>query len=164
MFAKASENAVGDVETSFSWQQPPPAAYNIPYNTTQGQPHRPAFNHAGGSDQQKPQYPLTGGGFHPSGNVSMQPYYAMTDQRIQGNNMPQHGVPPSYNRLGPRGIRLRPVSDLRMQSSRHQHRVLMLLPPADAYRSLFTFGVFNAIQSTCFDTVSLSAMLAIPSF
>ncbi|KAI1794644.1 P-loop containing nucleoside triphosphate hydrolase protein [Ganoderma leucocontextum] len=35
-----------------------------------------------------------------------------------------------------RGIRLRPVSDL-----------------PDIYRSLFKFGVFNAVQSQCFDTV-----------
>jgi len=33
-------------------------------------------------------------------------------------------------------------------------------PLADAYRGLFTFGVFNAIQSTCFDNVSLSIMVA----
>ena len=35
-------------------------------------------------------------------------------------------------------------------------------PPADPYRGLFTFGVFNAIQSTCFDSVSLSATPADP--
>ena len=39
--------------------------------------------------------------------------------------------------------------------------VFSRLLPADAYRSLFKFGVFNAIQSTCFDTVRLSAAPAI---
>ena len=37
----------------------------------------------------------------------------------------------------------------------------MALPPADAYRGLFKFGVFNAIQSTCFDTVSFPVAPAI---
>ncbi|TFY71871.1 hypothetical protein EVG20_g1121 [Dentipellis fragilis] len=40
-----------------------------------------------------------------------------------------------------RGIRLRPVSDLPAY-------VL-----ADVYRGIFKFGVFNAIQSSCFDTI-----------
>jgi hypothetical protein len=39
-----------------------------------------------------------------------------------------------------------------------------MLSSADAYRGLFTFGVFNAIQSTCFDDVSLFVASAIPHF
>lgn len=88
-------------------------------------------------------------------DISVRPFYAMGDHYVQGDTTPQHGVPTSYNRLSSRGIRLRPVSDLRMFSSSRQILVLMSLS-ADAYRSLFTFGVFNAIQSACFDYVSLS--------
>lgn len=80
----------------------------------------------------------------------------MAGQHDQGNATPQHGVRGSYNQLSSQGIRLRPVSDLRMQSYHRQGHVLMSLS-ADTYRGLFTFGVFNAIQSTCFDDVSLSA-------
>ena len=32
--------------------------------------------------------------------------------------------------------------------------VLMPMPEADVYRSIFKFGVFNAVQSSCFDNVS----------
>ncbi|KAJ7137709.1 P-loop containing nucleoside triphosphate hydrolase protein [Mycena epipterygia] len=47
--------------------------------------------------------------------------------------------PPPHRGSNPRhssGIRLRPVSEL-----------------ADIYRGIFKFGVFNAVQSSCFDTV-----------
>lgn len=77
----------------------------------------------------------------------------MVDQRVRRDSASQRGVSASYNRLSSHGIRLRPISDLRTPPHRHQNRVL-ILPTADAYRGLFTFGVFNAIQSTCFDDVS----------
>ncbi|KAJ7709458.1 hypothetical protein B0H17DRAFT_1190666 [Mycena rosella] len=51
----------------------------------------------------------------------------------------QAPVPPPQRGSNPRnssGIRLRPVSEL-----------------PDIYRGIFKFGVFNAVQSTCFDTV-----------
>ncbi|KAF7363796.1 ATP-dependent DNA helicase MER3 [Mycena sanguinolenta] len=51
-------------------------------------------------------------------------------------------VPPPERGSNPRnssGIRLRPVSEL-----------------PDMYRAIFKFGVFNAVQSSCFDTVSKS--------
>ena len=84
----------------------------------------------------------------------MQALYTTTDQRVQGNTKPQQGVRTPCNRLSSQGIRLRPVSDLGMSPPLGQSRVLIPLS-ADAYRGLFTFGVFNAIQSTCFDDVSL---------
>ncbi|KAJ8469377.1 hypothetical protein ONZ45_g16911 [Pleurotus djamor] len=48
---------------------------------------------------------------------------------------PRHGRTTADDR-SPHGIRLRPVSEL-----------------PDVYRSLFKFGVFNAVQSSCFDDV-----------
>ena len=69
------------------------------------------------------------------------------------------------------GIRLRPVSELRESSglvSHTYHRgwlnaripdaYIHLLPSsraADIYRGMFKFGVFNAVQSKCFDTVCI---------
>lgn len=55
------------------------------------------------------------------------------------------------------GIRLRPVSDLRAFASRHFRKVInmhtFIMTIADIYRSIFKFGVFNAVQSQCFDEV-----------
>ncbi|KAJ7461495.1 Sec63 Brl domain-containing protein [Mycena latifolia] len=54
-------------------------------------------------------------------------------------NTSQAPAPPPRRGSNPRnssGIRLRPVSEL-----------------PDIYRGIFKFGVFNAVQSTCFDTV-----------
>ena len=68
--------------------------------------------------------------------------------------MSQCSVPRSYGQTDPHGIQPRPVSELRTSHSRRQSCVLVTPPPADAYRGLFKFGVLNAIQSTCFDTVS----------
>ena len=52
------------------------------------------------------------------------------------------------------GTRLRPVSELRMFSSlwcsEYNHRSRRV---ADIYRGIFKFGVFNAVQSECFDIV-----------
>lgn len=127
-FAQAFKNVVGNVGTSFAHQQPPPAAYNAPRRTVQAQYNQFALNHAEGSDQRRLQNPRMVNGSYPSRNVSMQPFYTMADQHVQGNIMPQHDdVRTPYNRLSSHGIRLRPVSDLRTPSSRHQHRVLTSL-------------------------------------
>lgn len=138
-FAKALENVVNGVNTPLSWRQPPPVRYNAPPNTIQGQTYR--YTH---QDAEGP------------------PCYPRIDQHVRGDSMPQHSVPGLYNRMDPHGIRLRPVSDLRMPFSRRQACVPHVPPPADAYRGLFKFGVFNAIQSTCFDTVSPFVVPAVP--
>jgi len=161
-FANAFEKVDGGIETPFSWQQPPPMT-NVPHDTIQEQPHRFTQDRSEGSDQRRPQNLRTASGSRPPRNVPMQPFYTMADQRVQGNSMPQSGARTSHNRLSSHGTHLRPVSDLRMLSPRCQ-RCLLMSPPADAYRGLFTFGVFNAIQSTCFDSVSLFIMHATPSF
>lgn len=88
-------------------------------------------------------------------------YRKMRDQYAQGNAIPRHGVRASYKQPSSQGIQLRPVSDLRMFYSCHQNHVLMSFS-ADAYRGVFAFGVFNAIQSTCFDDVSLFIASDIP--
>ena len=126
-FAQAFENVVGDVGTPFAHQQPPPAAYNMPRRTVQAQYNQFALNHAEGSGQRRLQNPRMVTGSRPSRNVSMQPFYTTADQHVQGNIMPQHDVRTPYNRLSSHGIRLRPVSDLRTPSSRHQHCVLTSL-------------------------------------
>ncbi len=60
---------------------------------------------------------------------------------------------------GTHGIRLRPVSELRENIYRDT-RVFSLLicvhftGEADMYRTMFKFGVFNAVQSECFEMVS----------
>ena len=64
------------------------------------------------------------------------------------------------------GIRLRPVSELRESrgslipygwlNARIPDAYIYLFPSsraADIYRGMFKFGVFNAVQSKCFDTV-----------
>jgi hypothetical protein len=53
------------------------------------------------------------------------------------------------------GIRLRQVSELRSWSFFIFWSPGALLSLADMYRTIFKFGVFNAMQSSCFDTVSL---------
>jgi hypothetical protein len=74
---------------------------------------------------------------------------ANTTQNYQMSNL-------SPLRTDPRnscGVRLRPVSDLR-----RSHLTLLEMRAkdsvADMYKGLFKFGVFNAVQSTCFDTAS----------
>jgi len=126
--AQAFENVVGDVGTSFLHQQPPPVTYNAPRYTAQAQHHQFVLNYAEGSDQRRLQNPRMVNGSHPSRSVSMQPFYTTANQHVQGNTMPQHDARTPYNQLNSHGIRLRPVSDLRMPSSRHQHSVLMSLP------------------------------------
>ena len=52
-----------------------------------------------------------------------------------------------------RNSRLRPVLDLRQS----QFTFLYMCAKnfvVDMYKGLFKFGVFNAVQSTCFDTAS----------
>jgi len=115
----------GDVETPFSWQQPPPMTYDVPHGTVQGQPHRFTHDHSEGSDQRRPQNLRTAGGSHPPRNVSTQPFHKMADQHVRGNSMPQRDARTSHIRLSSHGIRLRPVSDLRMPSSRCQRHLLM---------------------------------------
>ena len=70
-----------------------------------------------------------------------------------------------------RGIRLRPVSELREALSIWNICLeLTKLWTADMYRGVFKFGVFNAVQSTCFEPVSdklvffASIILSPPSF
>ena len=64
------------------------------------------------------------------------------------------------------GIRLRPTTDLRMcHIIRYLFLTILIMswrihphdtsPPADMYRSLFKFGVFNAVQSKSYDSVCL---------
>ncbi|KAJ6618834.1 Sec63 Brl domain-containing protein [Mycena sp. CBHHK59/15] len=63
-------------------------------------------------------------------------------QRPSSFRAPEPRYPPAHRGSNPRnstGIRLRPVSEL-----------------PDMYRGIFKFGVFNAVQSSCFDTVVLS--------
>lgn len=55
--------------------------------------------------------------------------------------LPQAQIQRGANPRNAHGIRLRPVSDL-----------------PDIYRGLFKFGVFNAVQSGCFDTVRTVAV------
>lgn len=57
---------------------------------------------------------------------------------------------------GMTATRLRPISDLRM-CIRYETAIKSIElwdVTADMYRSLFKFGVFNAVQSQCFNTVS----------
>lgn len=128
----------------------------MPHNTVRGLQY-----HAGGSDQRRPQDFQTASGSLPSRNISMQPFYTTADQPVQRNTVPRYRVHTPLNQPSSHGVRLRPVSDLRTSSLHWQSRVLMSLS-ADAYRGLFTFGVFNAIQSTCFDNVSISVAPAFP--
>ena len=53
------------------------------------------------------------------------------------------------------GIRLKAVADLRKYRSKW--RCCADQVTADQYRQLFKFGVFNAVQSSCFDTLYTSA-------
>lgn len=74
---------------------------------------------------------------------------ANTNQNYQMSNLsPLRTVPRNTC-----GVRLRPVSDLRSS----QFILLEMCAKesvADMYKGLFKFGVFNAVQSTCFDTAS----------
>ena len=155
-FSEAAGNVVGGVDAPFSWRQPPPTEYHAPPNVIQGQPYQHSHHYAEGSAQRGPHNLRMPTVPHPPRNVAPQSYYSTIDQHAQGNSTSQHGVPGSYDQTDPHGIRLRPVSDLRMPSFRRRSRVFMTpLLTADTYRGLFKFGAFNAIQSTCFDTVSL---------
>jgi hypothetical protein len=64
------------------------------------------------------------------------------------------------------GVRLRPVSDLRQLTNplafASNHNLISSCS-ADVYRPMFKFGVFNAVQSTCFDTVFLLKLPFYPS-
>lgn len=74
-----------------------------------------------------------------------------TASQISQHRQPRDG--PDNNRGG---IRLRPVSDLReyMPSVRSSSFWrIYVASEADMYRALFKFGVFNAVQSECYDEV-----------
>ena len=87
----------------------------------------------------------------------------------QFNLQASHTAPYGIPTVGPRrveqgiskdsGIRLRPVSDLREYNGYCEGcRTFQILSicglfTADMYRALFKFGVFNAVQSECFDEV-----------
>jgi len=126
--AEASEKLVGGAGAPFSWREPPPMEYNAPPGTIQGLPHRYEHHYSGGTAQKRPENLRTPSGSHPQGNIGMQPYQPTTNQRVQGSSTPQRSAPRSYGQTDPHGIRLRPISDLRMLSSRRQSRVLMTLP------------------------------------
>ncbi|KAJ6502143.1 Sec63 Brl domain-containing protein [Mycena sanguinolenta] len=98
------------------------------------------------------QYPAfdTPPSFHAAASSHVQPqrhraqYQPQFGQQRHGNTFraPAPVVPPPERGSNPRnssGIRLRPVSEL-----------------PDMYRGIFKFGVFNAVQSSCLDTVSKS--------
>lgn len=65
----------------------------------------------------------------------------------------------SSNRVRKGGIKLVPVSSLREISFSRSHVLFACVKltgrrvTADAFRSIWRFGVFNAVQSYCFDSV-----------
>jgi len=80
--------------------------------------------------------------------------------RYRNGPQPTHAT---SNNLITGQVKLRPVSDLRTSflslllgslSSQLAHPSLCYFT-ADMFRGMWRFGVFNAIQSTCFETVSL---------
>ena len=104
-------------------------AYDVPRNTVQGQPHRYTSNPAGGSYQQGLHNLRATSGSHPPRDVLVQPFHAMTNQNVQGNSIPQdRNVRTPYNQLNSHGIRLRPVSDLRMPPFRCQEKCSHVCP------------------------------------
>ncbi|KAF8205795.1 hypothetical protein K438DRAFT_2014648 [Mycena galopus ATCC 62051] len=78
--------------------------------------------------------------FQPARRAQYQPQFGQ-QQRRNAFKAPAPLLPPDRgsNPHKSSGIRLRPVSEL-----------------PDIYRGIFKFGVFNAVQSSCFDTVSKS--------
>ena len=96
----------------------------------------------------------------PSHNTS-RPHAQRNSELEHRNNDGRESLPRNAH-----GIRLRPTTDLRMYGiiryllstilimlrRIHPHDTSSL---ADMYRSLFKFGVFNAVQSKCYDSVRL---------
>jgi hypothetical protein len=136
-FAKVSENVVDDVETPFLWRQPPPVQYGAPQNTPHAQPHRYTHNYAEGSVQRGSQNLHAGSSSHPPRNVSMQPFYPVADRHVQGNIMLQPGGRAPYSQINSHGLRLRPVSDLRMSSLGRQSHILTSFPSRCLSRSVY---------------------------
>ncbi|KAJ7256507.1 Sec63 Brl domain-containing protein [Mycena haematopus] len=76
-------------------------------------------------------------------------YQPQFGQQRQGFRAPAPILPPPDRGSNPRnssGIRLRPVSEL-----------------PDMYRGIFKFGVFNAVQSSCFETSDENMVISAPT-
>ena len=73
----------------------------------------------------------------------------------------QSRAPVIQNAFTKNGITLKPVSairKLRLYGTHWPHRLTSRFP-ADMYRSLFKFPVFNAVQSKCFPVVRICCLL-----
>lgn len=83
------------------------------------------------------------------------------DQYLPPDTSPAVSTQPPMQERGqnPRnshGVQLKPVSLLRESVILSPESTLQHRCPADMYRSFFKFGVFNAMQSQCYDTVRTS--------
>ncbi|KAJ8700485.1 ATP-dependent DNA helicase MER3 [Pleurotus ostreatus] len=134
--------SIYDEESSFDYPEHlPPANYGSAHNSAV-QPMQPpaSYSSAHGArnvtaeytQYDEDRYPGSSSSY-PRGNFDQEPDYP----------------PPQGN-----STRLIPVSTLRKHIFiAGEFRIIYALEIADMYRSLFKFGVFNAVQSSCFDHV-----------